>query len=420
MEKRTEGAWIINHTKKIQDVTSANDFGDLEIAGKCGLFLSNLAASDSNSTLTKAKVEAIARSANIKKVEIETIKSTLKDFHLIDVSSSGDISVIGVTTAGVLGHTANIFDNSSPDNFQRASLELANYSSDKPVNEKLLKEFISDSFLLDTTANQDLFNQSEEIGLIDYEIVDSQKTYFNGNLFKRNDIEKTTKILSSLTPDESRKVNELDAILTKEGCVTQDLAISILGNVLMSKLQAIAMYDFNEVSNDRHSKVFLTKPSSFSKFGNPFEDDALDMAKSFIASLIYGMKISTSGRGRIEGHDMLKHTLRKLLRGEKVGPCTAIGQDYKILELSRVIELQHSRGNLYYMKLLKFDIGQLALNVLVNGDLAEESTLDMIPLSSASASIYTGPEKNRMKIRTKKDTSKNINVGDLLRTMRTS
>lgn len=420
MEKRTEGAWIINHTKKIQDVTSANDFGDLEIAGKCGLFLSNLAASDSNSTLTKAKVEAIAKSANIKKVEIETIKSTLKDFHLIDVSSSGDISVIGVTTAGVLGHTANIFDNSSPDNFQRASLELANYSSDKPVNEKLLKEFISDSFQLDTTANQDLFNQSEEIGLIDYEIVDSQKTYFNGNLFKRNDIEKTTKILSSLTSDESRKVNELDAILTKEGCVTQDLAISILGNALMSKLQAIAMYDFNEVSNDRHSKVFLTKPSSFSKFGNPFEDDALDMAKSFIASLIYGMKISTSGRGRIEGHDMLKHTLRKLLRGEKVGPCTAIGQDYKILELSRVIELQHSRGNLYYMKLLKFDIGQLALNVLVNGDLAEESTLDMIPLSSASASIYTGPEKNRMKIRTKKDTSKNINVGDLLRTMRTS
>lgn len=420
MEKRTEGAWIINHTKKIQDVTSANDFGDLEIAGKCGLFLSNLAASDSNSTLTKAKVEAIAKSANIKKVEIETIKSTLKDFHLIDVSSSGDISVIGVTTAGVLGHTANIFDNSSPDNFQRASLELANYSSDKPVNEKLLKEFISDSFQLDKTANQDLFNQSEEIGLIDYEIVDSQKTYFNGNLFKRNDIEKTTKILSSLTSDESRKVNELDAILTKEGCVTQDLAISMLGNVLMSKLQAIAMYDFNEVSNDRHSKVFLTKPSSFSKFGNPFEDDALDMAKSFIASLIYGMKISTSGRGRIEGHDMLKHTLRKLLRGEKVGPCTAIGQDYKILELSRVIELQHSRGNLYYMKLLKFDIGQLALNVLVNGDLAEESTLDMIPLSSASASIYTGPEKNRMKIRTKKDTSKNINVGDLLRTMRTS
>jgi intergrase/recombinase len=171
------------------------------------LFLSNLAASDTTSTLNKEKVEAIAKSANIKKVEIETIKRTLKDFHLIDVSSTGDISVIGVTTAGVLGHTANIFDNSSPDNFQKASLELANYSSDKPVNEKLLKEFIADSFKLDKTANQDLFNQSEEIGLIDYEIIDSQKTYFNGNLFKRDNIEKTTKILSSLTSDESKKVN---------------------------------------------------------------------------------------------------------------------------------------------------------------------------------------------------------------------
>jgi hypothetical protein len=419
MEKRTEGAWIINHTKKIQEVTSANDFGDIEIAGKCGLFLSSLAASNAQSTLGKNKVDAIAKASNIKKVEIETIKNTLKEFQLIDISHTGDISVLGITTSNVLVHTSNIFENSTTDNFQKASLELTNYSSEKPLKESTLQEYIGDTFKLDKKTNTNLFKQAEQIGLIDYEVVDSEKTYFNGNLFKRDSIEKTTKVLSSLNSNDSLKVNELNELLTKEGCVSQDIALSILGTTLLSKLQAIAMYDFNEVSNETHSKVFLTKPSSFSKYGNPFEEDALDMAKSFISSLIYGMKISTSSRGRIAGYNMLRNTLSKLLRGEKVGPCTAIGHDYKILELNRVIELEHSHGGRYFMKLLKHDIGQLALNVLVNGDLAEESTLDSL-FSSSNATIYTGPEKNRTKMRLKKDTSTNVNVGELLRTMRTN
>ena len=129
------------------------------------------------------------------------------------------------------------------------------------------------------------------------------------------------------------------------------------------------------------------------------------------------MKISTTVRGKIEGYGMLRNTLRKLLRGERVGPCTAIGQDYQILELNRVIELEHSSYTRYYMRLLKFDIGQLALNVLENGDLAEQSTLET-NFSSSTVSSYIGPEKNRMSLRRKKDTSKNVNVGELLRTMR--
>ncbi len=417
MKERTEGAWIIHHTKKIQDVTRATDFEDIELAGKCGIFLSSLAASNVESTLDKSKVNAIAKAAGIKKVELSTITHTLQDSQLIDVSAKGDISVIGITTSSVLDHTSKIFNENSNDNFQKASLELTNYSSDQPIKENILQEYIADTYKLDKKTNTNLFTQVEEIGLIDFERFDSEKTYFNGNLFKKDSIEKTSKVLSSLSAEESRKVSEIDAILTQDGCISQDFALSILGSNLLSKLQSIAMYDFNEVSNDIHSKVFLTKPSSFSKFGNPFEDDALDMAKAFIASLIYGMQISTTGRGKIEGYSMLRNTLRKLLRGEKVGPCTAIGQDYQILELNRVIELEHSHYTRYYMKLLKFDIGKLALNVLENGDLAEQATLDTNFTSSNIAS-YTGPEKNRMKLRRKKDTSKNVNIGEILRTMR--
>ncbi len=419
MKKRTEGAWIIHHTKKIQNVTQATDFEDIEVAGKCGLFLSNLAASNENSTLNKIQVDAIAKASSIKKVELVTLKETLKNSKLIDTSKDGSISVLGITTSSVLDHTSDIFKESNANNFQKAALELTNYTSDQPVEESHLKEYISDTYKLDNTLNDSLFDQVEDIRLIDYEDFDDEKLYFNGNLFKKDVLEKTNKVLSTLSSEEIRKITDLDAILTSEGCVTLGTASKILGETLLSKMHSIAMYDFNEVSNSKHSKVFLTKPSSFSKFGNPFEEDALDLAKAFIASLMYGMKISTFGRGKIKGRQMLEYTLKKLLRGERVGPCTAIGQDYQVLEIKRVVKLDRSTvyPGRYFMRLLKFDIGQLALEVFQKGDITEQTTLET-NVTSSSASIYNGPEKTRMKMRRKKDTSKNLNIGELLKTMR--
>lgn len=417
MEKRTEGAWLIHHTKKIQEVTIAPDFEDIELAGKCGLFLSSLAASDEESTLSKDKVEVIAKASNIKKVELAAIKGVLEDSQLIDTSKTGDVTVLGITTSSVLSHTSDIFNNITTDNFQKASLELANYSSDTPIKDDILKDYIGDTYKLASKQTDSLLKQAEDIHLIDYEIFDDEKVYFNGNLFKHDAIKKTSKVLSSLSSSEMIKVSEVDTLLTDQGCITYEKALSILGNNLLDKLQAIAMYDLNEVSNVTHTKIFITKPSSFSKFGNPFEDDALDLAKAFIASLMYGMHISSNRRGRIQGYSMLKNTLRKLLRGGKIGPCTAIGQDYQVLELNRVIQLETAGYGMYYMRLLKFDIGQLALAVLEHGDLAEYETINT-DLKSSNVSSYAGPEKVRTKNRRKKDTSGNKNVGELLRTMR--
>ena len=417
MEKRTEGAWIIHHTKKIQDVTSATEFEDIELAGKCGLFLSSLAASNNESMLSDKTVQAIAKASNIKKIELPTVIATLKDARLIDTSTSGEISVIGLTTTNVLEHTAYLFDEFTDDKFQIASIETANSVSDKPQNEKNLKEYISDLYIMDSHLTNQLFNQSEEIGLIDFELVDESKIYFNGNLFRRDDIQKADRVFSSLSAQDTDKIIELDSYLENEGCITLEFAIKVLGNTLISKLQAIGMYDFNEVSNNEHSQVFLTKPSAFSKFGNPFEEDALDLAKAFIASLMYGMIISNASRGKIRSRQMLINTLKKLLRKERVGPCTAIGQDYQVLELNRVIHLIEGDNNMFYMELLKHDIGQLALEVVQKGNIAETTTLDVLNRSS-NISSYIGPEKKRMVTRRKKDISNSLNVSELLKTMR--
>jgi hypothetical protein len=410
MNERTTGAWLINHTKKLQEVTNAHEFEDIEVAGKCGIFLSNLAASNEQSVLDGEKVTAIAKSSGIKKTEIETIKRKLEESKLIDQGKNGSIAVLGMS------HTTSIFNESEPNNYQKASLELSDNVSDFPMNDNRLKEYISDTHRLSATEMSDLFKQSEEIGFIDYEELDDKsKVYFNGNLFKRENVERATKVLNSLNSGENSKVVELDSLLTSQGCITLEEARSILGNQLLSKLQSIGMYEFNEVSNPLETKTFVTKPSAFQKYGNPFEDDALDLAKAFVASLYYGMKFSSASRGQIS---MLKALLRKLITGDEVGPATAIGQDYKILELKRVIELRREIGsNKYYMKLLKRDVGELALQVLSVGDTTDK-TMKEVTVYTENITNYKGPEETRRVERKKQTPQSKNSVAQMLRTLR--
>lgn len=415
MEKRTEGAWLINHTKKLLDVRNAHDFEDIEIAGKCGVFLSNLAASDEQSDLNVDKVNAIAKVSNIKKTEIETIKTILHDARLIEKGGNGSISVLGITTSTVLSHTADIFENANPSNFQKAALDLADNISDLPKGETILNEYISDTYRLSTAESSELFTQAEEIGFVDYETIDSNKFYFNGNLFRREGLEKTNAVLSSLNSEDTKKILELDSLLNSLGCVALEKAKVVLGDTLLAKLQSIGMYDFNEVSNTQESKTFITKPSAFSKYGNPFEEDAFDLAKAFVSSLYYGMNYSAPGRGKIT---MLKALLQKLIRGYEVGPASAIGEDYKLLELKRVIQIRReSNTSMYYMKLLKKDVGALAMQVLEHGDAVEQTVLNS-NIYSGSITSYVGPEQKRIIQRKKQNIQSKQSVAELLRTFR--
>lgn len=417
MKKRTKGAWIINHTKKLQDYSTSN-FDDLQLAGKSGILLANLAASNEESFLNKEKVDVIAINSKInKKLELPSITSFLKDAQLIDFDAKGNLVVLGLTSSNILEHTADLFEENEETKFQSASVELADKISDNPLEESFLKEYISDSYKISDKSTNELFIQAEEIGILDFESIDDKKTYFNGNLFKRNDLNKARKIFDSLTGVDQTNLKEVDKLILDEGCVIYERAQTILGKVLMEKLKAIGYFDFNEVSNNMHSKVYLTKPSAFAKFGNPFEEDILDLAKAFISSLIYGLQLSSLSRGKIQDYVMLKNTLRKLLRGDRVGPCTAIGEDYKVLEVNRVIELERAYKNTYYMKLLKYDVALVALEVIENGELAEQPTLEGFS-SSSNISSYKGPEEIRNDIRVKKKSKVNADISDLLRTLR--
>jgi hypothetical protein len=411
MEAKTSGAWLVHHSIKLQQITGSQEFNTVSAAGKAGTLLSALSSNDQTS-LSRAEVEALAKAGNINVLwELNPILDRLRQRSLIDVSSTG-VDVLGVTTEKVLEHTASVFEDLNPTAMERASISIAEETSSIPRKQKASLEYLSDTCKLTTEEAAGVLDSAEEIGFIDFENLGDEKIYFNGNLFRREYMKKTQAVLSTLSEAESQKINVLEGMLKNSGCLPLEEAKKVLGEPLLAKLNAISMYDISVVNNDKEDIAYLTRPAAFSKYGNPFVEDALDLAKAFVSSVTYGMTRSSSARGKIAYPGAL---IRKLIRGEEIGPVTAIGQDYKVLEMKGVVKIRRDRWG-YSMKLLKKEVGEIALQVITGGD---ASDLSLLKFPGASVTAYSGPEVNREIGRKRQKVNSKKETRDILMALRT-
>jgi len=390
LRDKEKGAWIIHHTNKVERFDSHSGFNKLYIAGKAGKLLSAITESHNQAKLSKAKLDVLADACKINSLEIDGVLKHLKNEQLIDEDSQGNIETLGITSTGLLVHTSSLFENLEPTIEEKASLTLSEYVSEAPVEEKILKERISDEFKLESNRTDLLFSKSEKYRIVDFEKFDDKKLIFNGNLFRRDSIGKTEKILSSLSSEEQLKITELNNLIDNEACVKIQRANQVLGNVLFSKLHHISFYDVSSISNEKEVTYLVTRPESFAKYGNGAVDDALDLAKLLVTSLSYGMKFSSAMRGRITQFEKL---IQKLIDGAPVGPAPAICQDYKALEHKGVVSIKYFKNKRKcLMRLLKKDVGILALEVLKNGSASESVVFNQV---SNQVNNYISPEENR-------------------------
>ena len=282
-----------------------------------------------------------------------------------------------------------------------------------PILKDNAAEYISDVYHIAGAETSDILRQCEDIGFFDSEDVSGQRVYFNGHLFRRDSVAKVKAVVASLSSGDEKKVLELSTRLQANGCIAKPEVVAFLGSALYSKLCSIGFIDENAIGNESGTFSFVTKPAAFTKFTNSLADDAFDLAKAFVTSLTYGMTARTYNRGRIT---MITALMNKLIGGSWVGPATAIGQDYKVLEMRGVVEVQAAGDGRFLMRLLKREVGQLAVAVITEGD---ASTTSLLELPAVSATQYQGPEVNRAIVRKRQTEPLKRGVAKLLSDLRT-
>ncbi len=413
-ENETTGAWVIHHGRKlVLDSNGPAEFPAIDEAAKASTLLTKLGqANQINVPMVEVRAIAVASGLNPRH-ELTGLLQVLQDKRLID-QSTDEVSVLGVTTRACLGHAANIFQAAQPNDFEQASLTLAEIASRSPVRRKDVSEKLGDLHRLSKANVNDFLNRAEEIGFVDKEGDGPDHLLFNGNLFRRDNAAKSERVLSSLNPTEQTLVAEIGHQLGQNGCLLAFHVEGVLSTPLFEKLVAAGLFDLNQVTNEAGCHVYVTSPSAFHKYVDPMVDDCFDMAKSLVAALTYGMKSRSSSQGRIS---MLGTLLGKLISGREIGPATAIGQDYRVLEVNRVVKLRADSiyPDRYYMKLLKTEVGELALQVLTQGNANAQSLVD---LPSAPMSGYIGPEESRTAVRKKQTALSKRTTRDVLEAVR--
>ena len=411
MDSKTQGAWIIHHTRKLQTV-STRDFYQLEFSGKCGLLLSCITAQN-QTVLTKPRVEALACANDINpRLELPAILAELERQKLVQQSNSA-VEVLGLSTNSVLDHTSTIFSEGAPASEEQAVINISEAVSERPILESELIQLTGDTLKLSTSDATNLVNEGECIGFFDVENNDrGERLVFNGNLFRMENIRKVNAVMRTLTSFETERFRELNEMLAKHGCITLSQALKVMTKPLFRKLQSVGLFDVNMIGNETGSYFFVTRPA-FSKFSSSIADDAFDLAKAFVSALTYGMGTSPYNRGRIQ---IISKLMEKLISGKTIGPATAIGYDYQALEMRGVLEVKPSVGSMYTMRLLKPEVGRLALAVIQEGEVTSE-TLSQLP--NAAVCQYSGPESNRFVARKNITEPLKRSIGNILTELRT-
>jgi len=421
MDKKTKGAWLLAQSKSLDGYSGAGAarLENISYSGKVGR-LYNLLRRQSDETSTfvistqvvdnACQLNGIDKSARRDGLQI------LKNAGRIDTANDGSIAVLGATTQAVLETTVEIFDDQTPSSDEQAIIDLSEQVADKPLKRSEAEEYISDTHKLKKTEATSLVDLSKKTALIDEEGEHNHGILFNSHTFRDGKYaEKAHRVLEQLKADERTRLMEVQEVLSSRGAMYEAEVEKILGAELYIRLISVGLFDRMEISNSTESVGYIASPNDFQKYGRPFEEDPIDDAKALIASLTYGQTRSDFRRGRIT---MPEELIRSLVRGDELadraGGIRAIGEDYRELEARQVVETTEKSHGRFTMRLLKKDVGELALTIVRGGAAAQEAVL----MDGSPARAFKGPHVNRNDVRLKNDVADRRFVHDTLDRLR--
>ena len=423
MDRSTKGAWLLSQSKNLDAFMGAGParLENISFSGRVGR-LYNLLRRNINGqptpTIDAATVTTICQLNNIDKPSRLAGIRALQNEGRIDVAKNGSISVLGATSKSVLEFTADIFAQNDPTIAEEAAIELSEQVAHQPVERTEAIEQIGDLYKMLSKDVSTLVDLCRSAALIDEEEDRDRTILFNSNLFRHGQsARKALLILEGLSASDRRRLEEIQDQLAKSGTLHDRDVRHGLGRKLYDRLVSVGFLDRMEVSNPSESVGYITSPTVFQKYGRPFEEDPIDDAKALLASLTYGMTRSQGARGRIILPEAL---LRALIAGREVGGnygVRAIGEDYRELEHRQVVKVTphpHDPSR-YTFRLLKKDVGEIALAIVQHGSASEEAIL----IDKSPATSFKGPHANRVEVRRKSSIEDRRAVFEVLEPLRT-
>jgi hypothetical protein len=380
MDKLTKGTWIVNTVKHLgelkQNTSELAFFEATEQSGKAGAFLGRLVA-DKQEIIGIESAKVFARQSSITPAELTTYLEFLKsegkvDYNTDNLGRPKEIEVYCFSGKEALETVSSLYDKLEPQGEEQASLLALNETFALPCYPNELKEYLTKSGINEECASNTI-NLQQVFGLVKTSGEGTETVLFNEYSFS-GDPQRVVKALSVLKDEEKEMVQEVQSLIVENPGFLHDSLPKHIKPEIIQMMEGVGLLDGITVQSPVGTATFFTTPQLKGQGLGSFSlsDDVFHKAKVLLSCLRFGQTKSTWGRGKISTQDKMLNIINKLLRGEWVGPATAIGEDYALLEIDGVIQTRPSNRFGYEMKLRQQDVGELVRQMITYNKLATE------------------------------------------------
>lgn len=399
-DKINKGYWAVatqKHLSKFQ-TTSQNyeEFDALNVSGKAGRLLGLIRG---NTRITNMKkLEKLAGTMGIGKRELRhTILPQLETVteKKIELQKNTLKEIIGIEeyfldSEQVLSAAGDYFEYMNPEGTERITVEAMAKTRMIPTSSTELYGLLSKDYSEETIKKA--LKYQEQFKLLKRSQIKREEIYTNEYIWGG----KQDKILHSISQLDIVSKEEL-AIFIEILQKTQGTSESQLNidNQLVLLAKKTGIIDPVTIKTKRNfDKEFLFTSNFLG--GEVLINDILDDVKLLISAIRFGTKYTPYSRLS----DPVRF-LERLVGGSKVGPHSANGTDYILLESRGIVKITPAPSNpgRYYMELLKKDIGQMALKIIRSSNYQIESSIENhIFDDNANYAEFESPEDTRMKL----------------------
>jgi hypothetical protein len=427
VDELTKGTWIVNtvkHLSELKQYTSELSFFEAtEQAGKAGAFLGRLVA-DKQEIIGIEQAKIFARQSSMSVGELPTYLEYLKKDEKVDytVDMMGrpkEIEIYCFSGQEALEAVSSIYDKLEPKHEEQSSLLSLNETFNLPRYPAELIEYLTSQGVSEECADTTIKLQST-FGLVKTSGTDDETVLYNEYSFS-GDPSRTVKALSSLKSNDREAVEEIQRIVTDSpGFLAEDIPNHIKPEII-HMMEGVGLLDGITVQSRIGSATFFTTPQLKGQGLGTFalSKDVFHKAKILLSCLRFGQTKSSFGRGRISTQEKMLNIINKLLRGEWVGPATAIGEDYALLEIDGVIQTKPSSPYGFEMKLRQKEVGELVRQMITYNKVALEAETHIGELLKNQPSGCVIPETRKNQILAKSTAPVEAMRNKMLLTLRT-
>jgi hypothetical protein len=384
MSSSALGFQIISVAKTLDpyraDAKISTYFGATTVAGHAGMLLS---AIRKHTHLSLARFNALASEALIDGVTRQKLVNPwLESEGFIEMRGTGDQKHVACNVLdyqAILRAVAKFFDSLDPSIEERLVLKILETGTAAPTTKDDLLSALakSDDEQFATTA-LDLAKGYKIVKVVEGEGISTPVVY--SPLIWGDNISKAGKALSHLKNQRRALLLQLiESVRTYQGMPEQSSVAwcQAQGDPdLVDFAVGLGLLDRTEiVTKDGKKQPFLTTPHLYGELAVKHGKDVCDRVRLFLDSIRHGQHFGDWHTGKIS--DPVKLLSRLIERGS-IGPCTAIGKDYVLVEKAGIVRVNRSsfKPGQYEMTLVQDDTVRLIRDIVAEpGALSEKGFL---------------------------------------------